>query len=33
MTSAKPHSRRQSLKTALFAIVAAGLTVIDPWRA
>jgi len=26
MTSAKPHSRRQSLKTALFAIVAAGLT-------
>ena len=26
MTSAKPHSRRQSLKAALFAIVAAGLT-------
>jgi uncharacterized surface protein with fasciclin (FAS1) repeats len=27
MTSAKPQSRRQSLKAALFAIVAAGLTV------
>ena len=26
MTSAKPHTRRQSLKAALFAIVAAGLT-------
>lgn len=27
MTSAQPHSRRHSLKAALFAIVAAGLTV------